>query len=79
MKKYRPDFLIRLRNGVNLVLEVKGQDAQENRSKREFLDEWIKAVNEHGGFGVWASDVVLQPKEVLGVLRECASAVLTSS
>jgi type III restriction enzyme len=70
VKKYRPDFLIRLANGVNLVLEVKGQDTQENRSKREFLDEWVKAVNSHGGFGVWAWEVVLQPKEVLGILKK---------
>jgi type III restriction enzyme len=72
VKKYRPDFLIRLTNGVNLVLEVKGQDTQENRSKRQFLDEWVKAVNEHGGFGLWKADVVLQPKEVVGILRKYA-------
>src|ERR1035437_834831 len=73
VKKYRPDFLIRLTNGVNLVLEVKGQDTQENRSKRRFLDEWVTAVNEHGGFGAWKADVVLQPKEVVGILRKHAS------
>lgn len=73
VKKYRPDFLIRLTNGVNLVLEVKGQDTQENRSKRQFLDEWITAVNEHGGFGLWRAGVVLQPKEVLGIMRKHAA------
>jgi type III restriction enzyme len=75
VKKYRPDFLIRLANDVNLVLEVKGQDTQENRSKREFFGEWVKAVNEHGGFGLWRADVVLRPKEVLGVLRKYGDAV----
>jgi type III restriction enzyme len=80
VKKYRPDFLIRLTNGVNLVLEVKGQDTQETRSKRRFLDEWVKAVNEHGGFGLWRSDVVLQPKEVLGILRKhIATEILATS
>jgi type III restriction enzyme len=73
VKKYRPDFLIRLTNGVHLVLEVKGQDTQENQSKRQFLDEWVKAVNSHGGFGVWAWDVVLQPKEVVAILRKHAN------
>jgi type III restriction enzyme len=72
VKKYRPDFLIRLKNGVHLVLEVKGQDTQENQSKRQFLDEWVKAVNSHGGFGVWAWDVVRQPKEVVAILRKHA-------
>ena len=47
VKKFRPDFLIRLANGVNLILEVKGQDTQENRRKRQFLAEWVTAVNEH--------------------------------
>jgi type III restriction enzyme len=75
VKKYRPDFLIRLSNGVNLVLEVKGQDTQENRSKRQFLDEWVKAVNSHGGFGVWRADVVLHAKEVLGILRKDAAKI----
>jgi type III restriction enzyme len=73
VKKYRPDFLIRLTNGVTLVLEVKGQDTQENQSKRQFLDEWVKGVNSHGGFGTWTWDVVLQPKEVLGALKKHAA------
>ena len=34
VKKYRPDFLIRLKNGKMLVLEVKGQDTNRiNRSE----------------------------------------------
>ena len=47
---FYPDYLVRLENGTTLVLEVKGQDDQQNRTKREFLDEWVRAVNEHGGF-----------------------------
>ena len=57
VKKYRPDFLIRLITGKMLVLEVKGQDTQQDQSKRTFLDEWCKAVNNHGGFGLWGWDV----------------------
>ena len=64
VRKYRPDFLIRLSNGKLLVLEVKGQDSQEHRTKREFLDEWVQAVNQHGGFGNWAWDVSFHPKDV---------------
>lgn len=74
VKKFRPDFLVRLTNSVNLVVEVKGQDTHENRSKRQFLDEWVQAVNEHGGFGHWRADVVLQPKQMLQVLERHASA-----
>jgi hypothetical protein len=25
------------------------------------MDEWVQAVNEHGGFGKWSSDVCLEP------------------
>ncbi|MGH2499376.1 MAG: BPTD_3080 family restriction endonuclease [Candidatus Limnocylindria bacterium] len=69
VKKYRPDFLIKLTNGVTLVLEVKGQDTQDNRTKREFLDEWVRAVNAHGGFGTWAWDVSLSLDDAPDVIE----------
>ncbi len=53
VRKYRPDFLVRLRNGDCLVLETKGQDTEQDRVKRRYLDEWTQAVNAHGGFGRW--------------------------
>jgi type III restriction enzyme len=68
--KYRPDYLVRLSNGKMLVLEVKGQDSQQDRTKREFLIEWSKAVNQHGGFGIWASDVSLSPPDLPGILKK---------
>lgn len=68
VRKFRPDFLVRLRSGVTLVLEVKGQDSPENRAKRAALDEWVKAVNEHGGFGRWAAAVSRYPSDVTDVL-----------
>ena len=55
-----------------LVLEVKGQDNQENQTKREFLDEWVRAVNQQGGFGTWAWDVSRHPKDLAGVLQRHA-------
>ncbi len=70
VKKYYPDFLIRLKSGRMLVLEVKGQDSQENRTKREFLREWVAAVNAHGGFGQWACDVSRNPADVTSILEK---------
>ena len=52
VRKYRPDFLARLTDGSVLVLETKGQDTEQDRVKRRYLDEWTQAVNAHGGF--WA-------------------------
>jgi len=71
-KRFRPDFLIRLANGTMLILETKGQDSDENRTKRRFLDEWVRAVNGHGGFGYWGAAVALDPGAIHGVLEEAA-------
>jgi type III restriction enzyme len=65
---YWPDYLIRFINGDMLVLEVKGKDDQQNRTKREFLDEWVRAVNAHVGFGKWSWDVSKNPADVRGIL-----------
>ena len=64
VRKYRPDFIIRMDSGVHLVLEVKGQDSAENQTKRRFLAQWIEAVNAHGGFGRWACDVSFDPGDI---------------
>jgi len=68
-RKYRPDFLVRLKSGKMLVLEVKGQDSQENQTKREFLNEWVAAVNAHGGFGEWTWAVSRHPKDIADILK----------
>lgn len=57
VRKFFPDYLIRLSNGKNLILEVKGQDSEQNKVKRQQLDQWVQAVNQHGGFGRWCWDV----------------------
>lgn len=68
VRKYYPDFIIRLTNGEYLILETKGIDNQLNRTKRAFLDEWVKAVNNHGGFGTWNWDVSFHPSDLRGIL-----------
>ncbi len=68
VRKYRPDFLIRLRSGDMLVLEVKGQKSDQDRAKRLFLDQWVKAVSAHGGFGRWSSDVSETPGDIEDIL-----------
>lgn len=68
VRKYRPDFLIRLKSGDMLVLETKGRDSDQDRTKRKYLAEWVEAVNAHGGFGRWRWDVALNPGEIHGIL-----------
>ncbi len=68
--KYRPDFLVRLANGDMLILETKGQDTEQDQVKRRYLDEWTKAVNEHGGFGRWRWAVAKHPGEIKDILLQ---------
>ena len=68
VRKYRPDFLVRLTSGATLVLEVKGQDTPQDRAKRAALAEWVAAVNEHGGFGRWTWGVSFSPGDVAAVV-----------
>ena len=68
--KYRPDFIIRLKDDSILVLEIKGQDDQQDRTKRGFLDEWVRAVNEDGGFQTWRWAVSKHPGDVSGLVKE---------
>jgi type III restriction enzyme len=68
VRKYRPDFLVRLANGDMLVLETKGQDTEQDKVKRRYLDEWAQAVNSHGGFGRWRHAVAQHPGEIRDIL-----------
>lgn len=55
-------------NGTNLIIEIKGTETQQDRAKWEYLREWIQAVNEHGGFGIWDWGVVTGPNKILSLL-----------
>jgi type III restriction enzyme len=74
VRKYRPDYLIRMKSDRLLVLEVKGQDDEQNKTKRGFLDQWVRAVNGHGGFGAWSSDVSRDPGDIKDILAKHAHA-----
>ena len=79
VRKFRPDFIIRLRSGDMLVLETKGRDSDRDRTKRRFLDEWVKAVNAHGGFGRWSWAVSKAPGEIQEILSQQPSEVAKST
>ena len=64
VRKFFPDYLIRLKNGKTLILEVKGQDSEQNKVKRQHLDQWVQAVNQHGGFGEWCADVSFSASDI---------------
>lgn len=70
---YYPDFIIKLKTGDYMVLETKGQETEKDKTKRNFLSEWVRAVNEHGGFGRWKSAVSRNPADVWGILSKSVS------
>ena len=72
VRKYWPDYLIRLANGTMLVLEVKGREREEDRTKRRYMEEWCEAVNEHGGFGSWECAISWRPSDIHDILAEKA-------
>lgn len=70
VRKYIPDYLIRLDNGKTLVLETKGQETQRDKEKRKALAEWIQTVNSMGEFGHWCNDVSYNVADVDGIIAK---------
>lgn len=70
IRKYVPDFLIKLSNGKMLILETKGKETAKDVEKRKALKEWIKAVNELKEFGEWYNDVSYNVADVDGIIEK---------
>ena len=66
--RYIPDFLvvIELDDGrrLTLLLEVKGQETETDRSKWTGARKWVNAVNNHGAFGLWDHRVTHAPDTI---------------
>jgi type III restriction enzyme len=76
MHDYIPDFLIRMDNGVHLILETKGFDELEE-VKTAAAQRWVDAVNAEGSFGGWRYEIVHEMNAVpalLGAVGETGSA-----
>jgi type III restriction enzyme len=72
VRKYYPDFIIKCKTGEYLILETKGLDKQQDKTKRVFLDEWCKAVNQNGGFGMWRWAVSFDPNDLEMKLQDAS-------
>ena len=78
-RRYIPDFIVRLAGGSGnvegdqmLVLEVKGDPLNIDRSKEKYLQDWARAVNAHGGFGQWSCAMYLPGDDLDRILAEAA-------
>ena len=74
VRKYRPDFLIRLSGGDMLVLEVKGQQTDADESKQQYMREWIEAVNQHGRWGRWRFETAQQASAMPDIIANAVRA-----
>ena len=79
VRKYYPDFIVKLQNGEFLILETKGQDSDLAQTKRAYLQEWVKAVNNHGGFGRWHEEVSFHPNDLSVILKTPANQTMLTS
>jgi type III restriction enzyme len=59
--KFVPDFIVRLQNGVSLLLEVKGFHGEKEDHKFQAAKRWVSAVNNWGRMGRWAFHVCKDP------------------
>lgn len=70
VRKYIPDYLVKLDNGKTLVLETKGRMTEKDIAKRKALSTWIEAVNGTGEFGMWCNDVSLNIADVDAIIAK---------
>jgi type III restriction enzyme len=59
---YTPDFLVRLKEGLTLILEIKGYEDDQDLAKHQAAQRWIKAVNNWGQLGHWDFHVCKDPQ-----------------
>lgn len=64
-----PDFIVKLNNGVNLILEVKGQIDAREQAKFEAAKRWCRAVNNWGKMGTWAFHSAKDPDHLQKELK----------
>lgn len=60
---YMPDFIIRLSNGVQLILETKGFD-ERKEVKKAAAQRWVNAVNADNKYGTWAYSMIEKINEL---------------
>ena len=63
-RAYEPDFIVRLANGLNVVLEIKGRTHDDTDVKHQAAWRWVSAVNHRGRLGEWDFLVCRDPQSL---------------
>ena len=78
-RQYVPDFLVRARPDLHLIVEVSGEARKDKAAKVATARTlWVPSVNNHGGFGRWAFVEVTDPWDAKGVVKAAILGALAS-
>jgi type III restriction enzyme len=71
---YEPDFVVRVRGGTQVLLEIKGKkgelhDEERVLAKNAAAKKWVAAVNNAGRYGTWAFAICKDLARLRGVLE----------
>ncbi len=72
---YFPDFLVRLTNGVTVILEIKGYETGQDRAKHQAAKRWVAAINHWGKLGRWHFHVCRDPQLLGNELETILAAI----
>lgn len=72
---YEPDFILRLNNGVYLILEIKGEAGRRHArdqvlAKNAAARKWAAAVNNVGRYGTWEFDICEDLTELRTIIEK---------
>ena len=76
---YEPDYILRMVNGSTLILEIKGEEDDQDRAKHQAARRWITAVNNWGRLGAWDFLVCRDPQMLPQDLAKHAAANMRTS
>ena len=73
-RNYMPDFIVRVKDSkedlLNLIIEVTGEKKKDKAAKVAAARTlWVRAVNNHGGFGRWAFLEISDPWDAQNTIR----------
>lgn len=61
---YEPDYLAKLKNGTTLILEIKGQEGDQDKAKYQAAKRWVSAINNWGRLGKWDFKVIYDTSSI---------------
>jgi type III restriction enzyme len=67
---YEPDFLVKLADGITLVVEIKGREYEGNEEKKQAVARWMQAVNNWGKLGRWDFVYCRDPQKLCAMLEK---------